>query len=143
MSTTPASVRTRLHLALVVPGNTSLPVVAEAHYDRTDPYAVHVDFHTGNGAIVTWTFARQLLTDGTQALAGEGDVQVWPSTAHGAPIICLSLSSPSGSALFEVPLADLVEFLSQTYAVVPTGTEGDHVDIEAELSALRWDAPDF
>ncbi len=88
-----------------------------------------------------WTFARSLLTDGVAAPAGDGDVQVWPSTSGGQQVVCLSLSSPSGKALFEVPLAELVQFLTQTYSAVPTGTESDHVDVDAELALLLWAEP--
>jgi hypothetical protein len=142
MSTRPDSVTASLELRLVVPGNASLPVMAELAYDQADPYAVRVAFHTGGTDVVEWTFARSLLTDGVTHPVGEGDVQVWPSHAGGKPIVCLSLSSPSGRALFEAPLAELVEFLTKTYAVVPTGNEGDHVDVEAELALLLWSGPE-
>ena len=92
--------------------------------------------------VVQWTFARQLLTDGVAAPAGEGDVQVWPSSTAGSSVVCLSLSSPSGRALFEVPLAELAEFLGRTYASVPTGSEADHVDVDAELALLLWAEPE-
>jgi hypothetical protein len=134
MSTRPASVATELELRLVVPGTASIPVSAGLRYDVTDPYAVHVTFHAG--AAVQWTFARQLLTDGVSTPAGEGDVSVWPSRTSGRPVVCLSLSSPSGRALFEVPLDQLVEFLTNTYAAVPTGCESDHIDLDAELAGL-------
>jgi hypothetical protein len=135
-----------LQLRLVVPGAASLPVRADLAYDITDPYAVQVSFHTGSGAgggdVVQWTFARQLLSDGVSVPAGEGDVQVWPSTGDGESVVCLSLSSPSGRALFEVPLGDLVEFLGRTYQAVPTGGESDHVDVDAELALLLWAEPE-
>jgi hypothetical protein len=143
MSTRPDSVTASLELRLVVPGNASLPVMAELAYDQNDPYAIRVAFHTGGTDIVEWTFARSLLTDGVTHPVGEGDVQVWPSHAGGKPIVCLSLSSPSGRALFEAPLAQLVEFLTKTYAVVPTGNESDHVDVEAELALLLWSGPEI
>ena len=147
MTTRPTSVSSELQLRLVVPGAASLPVRAGLDYDITDPYAVTVSFHTGNGApggdVVQWTFARQLLSDGVTVPAGEGDVQVWPSTGHsGEAVVCLSLSSPSGRALFEVPLPDLVEFLGRTYEAVPTGAESDHVDVDAELALLLWAEPE-
>jgi hypothetical protein len=142
MSTRPDSVTTSLELRLVVPGNASLPVMAEVAYDQSDPYAIRIAFHTGGTDVVEWTFARSLLTDGVTHPVGEGDVQVWPSHAGGKPIVCLSLSSPSGRALFEAPLAQLVEFLTKTYAVVPTGNESDHVDVEAELALLLWSGPE-
>jgi hypothetical protein len=147
MSARHTSVSTEVQLRLVVPGAASLPVRAGLRYDVTDPYAVQVSFHTGShdseGDIVEWTFARQLLTDGVSAPVGEGDVQVWPSASGGHPVVCLSLSSPSGRALFEVPLPELVEFLGQTYAAVPTGSESEHVDVDAELALLLWAEPEL
>ncbi len=102
---------------------------------------MHVAFHTGGTDVVEWTFARQLLSDGVSRSVGEGDVQVWPSHASGRPVVCLSLSSPSGRALFEVPLTELVEFLNRTYRAVPIGSESQHVDVEAELALLLWSGP--
>ena len=146
MTTRPTSVSSELQLRLVVPGAASLPVRADLAYDVADPYAVQVSFHTGSGTgagdVVQWTFARQLLSDGVSVPAGEGDVQVWPSSAHGAAVVCLSLSSPSGRALFEVPLGDLVEFLGRTYQAVPSGSESEHVDVDAELALLLWAEPE-
>lgn len=144
MAGRPTCVSSEMQLRLVVPGAASLPVRAGLRYEVTDPYALQVAFHTGSGAsadTVEWTFARSLLSDGLTAPCGDGDVQVWPSTSAGASVVCLSLSSPSGKALFEVPLAELVEFLSQTYVAVPSGSESDHVDVDAELALLLWAEP--
>jgi hypothetical protein len=147
MSARPLTVSTDLQLRLVVPGASALPVRAGVRYDVADPYAVSVAFHTGGeagtGEVVEWTFARQLLTDGVAGPVGEGDVQVWPAEGGpGSPVVCLSLSSPSGRALFEVPLPELVEFLGQTYEAVPTGCESQHVDVDAELALLLWAEPE-
>lgn len=138
----PTSVSAELELRLVVPGSTSLPVLADLTYDVADPYAVRVAFHTGGPDVVEWTFARQLLTDGVARPGGEGDVQVWPSHSGSRPIVCIALSSPSGRALFEAPLGEVVEFLTRTYALVPTGSESDHVDVDAELALLLWSQPE-
>lgn len=144
MTARPVTVSTELQLHLVVPGATALPVRAGLSYDAGDPYAVCVAFHTGAGTstdTVEWTFARQLLTDGVTSPVGAGDVRVWPSSTDGEPVACLTLSSPSGKALFEVPVPELVEFLTMTYAAVPTGCESDHVDVDAELALLLWAEP--
>jgi hypothetical protein len=144
MTARPITVRSELQVRLVVPGGTSLPVRAALSYDAQDPYAVTVAFHTGSngdGDVVEWTFARQLLTDGVTAPVGQGDVQVWPSTTEVMAVACLSLSSPSGKALFEIPISELVEFLTMSYAAVPTGSETDHVDVDAELALLLWAEP--
>lgn len=143
MSTRPDSVTADIELRLIVPGSQSLPVRADFLYDDADPYAVRVAFHTGNSDVVEWTFARALLTDGVTHPVGEGDVQVWPSHSAGRPVVCISLSSPSGRAMFEAPLTNVVEFLTRSYAVVPTGNEGDHVDVEAELALLLWSEPEI
>jgi hypothetical protein len=145
MTPRPVTVSTEVQLHLVVPGATSLPVRAGLSYDARDPYAVSVAFHTGVGAgadTVQWTFARQLLTDGVTAPVGCGDVRVWPTTTDGEQVVCLSLSSPSGKALFEVPVPELVEFLTMTYAAVSTGSESEHVDVDAELALLLWAEPE-
>ena len=145
MTPRPTTVTADLQLRLVVPGSSALPVRAAMRYDVSDPYAVTVAFYTGpaeGGDVVEWTFARQLLTDGVSAPVGEGDVQAWPSTSSGSPVVCLALSSPSGKALFEIPLSGLVDFLGSTYAAVPTGGESAHVDVDAELALLLWAEPE-
>jgi hypothetical protein len=133
-----ASVRAELELRLVVPGGPSLPVLAGLRYQADDPWAVHVSFDTGSDddGNVEWMFARQLLTDGLRETVGEGDVRVWPSVTDGERMVNLAMTSPSGSALFEIDRDTLVEFLQQTYVAVPTGTEEDVVDLDAELALL-------
>jgi hypothetical protein len=143
MSTRPDSVLSEIELRLVVPGSPALPVLADMAYDEKDPYAIKVAFHTGGADVVEWTFARSLLTDGVTHPVGEGDVQVWPSHTDGKPVVCISLCSPSGRALFEAPLAELVEFLTRTYSVVPTGSESEYVDVDAELATLLWSNPEI
>jgi hypothetical protein len=51
----------------------------------------------------------------------------------------LAMASPSGSALFEIDRDALVEFLQQTYLAVPTGSEEDVIDIDAEIAILLAD----
>ena len=133
-----ATVHTELELRLVVPGGPSLPVVAGLRYESADPWAVRVAFHTGGegDGLVEWMFARQLLTDGVAGAVGEGDVRVWPSVGGPARVVNLAMASPSGSALFEIDRNALVEFLQQTYVAVPTGSEEEVVDLDAELALL-------
>ena len=137
-----ATVRTELELRLVVPGGPSLPVLADVRYAANDPWAVRVAFQVGRAAdgeddaVVEWMFARQLLTEGVACSVGDGDVRVWPSISNREPVINLAMTSPSGSALFEMDRDALVEFLQQTYLAVPTGAEEDLVDLDAELALL-------
>ena len=138
-----STVTAELGLRLVLPDSPSLPVLATLRYLAADPYAISVTFHTGaDGGAVEWSFARQLLTDGATHPVGEGDVRVWPSHRDDRALICLSLSSPSGSALFETSLSEVVEFLTRSYASVPSGCESEFVDVDAELALLFWPEQD-
>lgn len=144
MTPRPVTLSTEVQLSLIVPGATTLPVRARLNYNAHDPYALTVAFHTGGASAsdtVEWTFARELLMDGVTAPAGQGDVRVWPTMTVGEGIVCLSLCSPSGKALFEVPVADLLEFLAMTYTAVPTGTESEYVDVDGGLALLLATEP--
>ena len=135
-----STVSAELSLRLVVPQQTIVPLVASLFYSSEDPYAIRVAFHVGLDEPVEWIFARELLTKGLEEREGLGDVQIWPSAGVAGDIpggaLNLELSSPFGQAHFEAPLADVAEFLARTYRAVPEGEEGNHVDVEAELTAL-------
>ena len=113
MSTRPDSVTVDLELRLVVP-------VGRTIRDRIE-------------------LSRRLRSLTTQSRVST--VAILGTTYFIALVVCISLSSPSGRALFEAPLTQLVEFLTRTYAVVPTGNESEHVDVEAELALLLWSEP--
>jgi hypothetical protein len=139
MNTDPTMVRTQIVFRMLAQDGPDRPVRADLNYRPDDPYAVRIAFHTGTSEIVEWTFARSLLNEGLTAPAGEGDVEVWPNGDVVRGSICLCLSSPSGHAMFTVAAGQLIRFLSQTYELVESGSEGDFIDIEAELSALLSD----
>ena len=133
-----SSVRTGLTLRLVLGGDAEILVPATLVYDALNPFAVSAVFHTSEGD-VTWVFGRDLLEDGLRGPVGQGDVAVWPSHHEGRTIVCLSLASPSGSALLEADTADVNAFLDASFSVVPMGTEMAAVDLDAELAELLWD----
>ena len=141
MTARPTAIAAEVELRLVMPHTAKVPVAVDLGYDVDDPFAVTAAFR-GDEGTVEWVFARDLLHEGLDRPSGEGDVQVWPSSTAGSSVVCLSLSSPSGRALFEVPLGELAEFLGRTYAAVPTGAEADHVDVDAELALLLWAEPE-
>jgi Streptomyces sporulation and cell division protein, SsgA len=136
---TPDTVGTEIVLLLVVTDGPGRAVHANLSYSTNDPYAVQVAFHVGSDDVVEWTFARSLLADGVTHPVGHGDVRVWPGEQGEGAGVCLSLSSPSGRALFEAPLPRIVHFLTQTYALVPTGCESDFINVDRELTALLSD----
>jgi hypothetical protein len=127
-----------MELRLVLGGDRAIVVPATLSYTREAPYAVTAAFHTAEGD-VTWIFGRDLLCQGLEAPVGDGDVAVWPSVHGGVESLCLSLSSPTGSALLEADIAAVEAFLDLTYVLVPAGTECDHLDIDAGLDAILRD----
>lgn len=98
-------------------------------YSTSDPYAVRLELHADAGEPVVWVFARCLLTEGTGALAGAGDVQVWP--AIGGQMV-IRLMPPSGPAEF-------TRFLEATYRLVATGAEPGWTDIDAGIASILAD----
>lgn len=132
------TVSAELGLRLVVPDRTTVPLLAGLSYTAEDPYAIRMAFHVGNDEPVEWIFARELLTVGIVRRVGDGDVQVWPARSDGERTLNISLTSPFGQALFEVPLAPLTEFLHRTYELVSAGRETDFMDLDEELTNMLW-----
>jgi Streptomyces sporulation and cell division protein, SsgA len=134
-----ATVATELGLRLVVPEHGGVPLTASLYYRGDDPYAIRMAFHVGMDDPVEWIFARDLLAEGLDHHAGDGDVRVWPSTGRYRDLLNISLSSPYGEAHFEAPLTAFTGFLLRTFEIVPPGREGEFIDIEGELNdLLRW-----
>jgi len=152
------TISAELGLKLVVPQQTIVPLVASMYYSGSDPYAVRMAFHVGTDEPVEWIFARDLLAAGTESRQGDGDVQVWPSSASVAEttdldligaadpeatlgkVLNIELSSPFGQAHFEAPAEAMSAFLQRTYQIVPAGQESRFIDIETELNDLLGNA---
>lgn len=131
-----ASVATKVGLRLVVPGHDPVRLTAGLFYRSEDPYAIRMAFNTGLDGAVEWTLARDLLAEGLNHRAGDGDVRLWPGTNGSKCVLNIALSSPHGHALFQAPLAAVTGFLQRTFQIVPPGHECEHTDVEAALNAL-------
>ncbi|MFJ4686843.1 SsgA family sporulation/cell division regulator [Streptomyces sp. NPDC091377] len=126
--------------ARLITGEEELPVPANLGYRSSDPLAVHLAFPpevTLAGEGVTWTFARELLAEGLEGPAGQGDVHIWPC---GRARTVLEFHSPYGLALLQFDSAALQRFLVRTYAVVRPGEEDLGPEVERCLSALTGQA---
>ncbi|GAA1011899.1 SsgA family sporulation/cell division regulator [Streptomyces thermogriseus] len=121
---------------LITADGRELPVPATLRYVSTDPLAVHLDFPPEvalDGEGVTWTFSRDLLEEGLQRQAGDGDVRLWPSDAFRT---VLELHSPFGLALLRFETPELRRFLLRSHAVVPPGQEDLTKVVDRGLSSL-------
>jgi hypothetical protein len=110
-------------------------LAAELRYDLDDPFAVTLHIGTDCDEPVVWVFARELLSAGVAGPTGEGDITVEPAREGGERMVRITLATDCVATML-APSDTVVEFLVETYARVPTGTESDHVDFEAEISSL-------
>jgi len=119
----------------LVQGKT-LRVPVQLNYDSSDPYAVTIGFHVEDRPVVSWTFARDLLSEGLTEPIGDGDVHVWPGRDHGGLTSIIELSSGQGNALIEFHTAAATAFMARTHAIVAPGEESAHLDVEATITAI-------
>jgi len=133
---TAQAITEQMRLEFVDTEGLSTPLDAEFEYNPADPYAVSILF-SDEPSPVRWTFARELLVEGFYEPTGDGDVHVWPClNTEGAAVVILELSSPSGEVLVQVGSRALSAFIHQMVAMVPSGSEAQHVDIDAEIAQL-------
>jgi hypothetical protein len=105
-------------------------------YDVADPYAVTATFRTSAGSVV-WTFARELLTRGLTTPTGDGDVHVWPCLdAAGQAVVIVELTSPDGELVAQARTQDVYRFVSKSLAMVPSGLESAHLDMDVLIEQL-------
>jgi hypothetical protein len=134
----PSTITTPLSLT-VSTGTGEAELDAELRYDPADPFAVSLAIGVECGEPVVWTFARDLLAAGVGAPAGEGDITIEPDHAaslDGAERQLRITLATDCLATMIAPADRVVEFLVETYAIVPTGAELDRVDLDAEIAAL-------
>lgn len=123
-------------LSCVDPWGRSVDVPTTMSYRVEDPYAVSLVFHSTSGD-VEWVVSRTLLLQGLAAPAGEGDVKVFPSIGEDARAVAiLDFSSPDGRLVAQADSREIQTFLTKTFAAVPVGTEGRHLDLDALVAAL-------
>jgi hypothetical protein len=114
-------------------GQAELP--AELRYDAADPFAVTLAIGTECDEPVVWVFARTLLAAGIGGAVGEGDITVEPAKDLPGRQLRITLSTDC-LATMVAPSDPIVEFLVESFARVPSGTETEHVDFDAEIASL-------
>lgn len=107
----------------------------ELRYDPADPLAVTLAIGTDCDDPVLWVFARDLLADGIREPSGEGDITIEPASDLDSRELRITLATDCLATLL-APRDQVFEFLLETFTVVPTGSEFDVIDFDAEISAL-------
>lgn len=135
MLDTPQTITSPVTL-LVTAANGEAEIAAELRYEPSDPFAVSLVIGTGHADPVTWVFARELLHDGLTAPTGRGDITIEPAGRRlGERVLRITLATDClATMLMSADAA--TEFLMASFALVPTGCELEHIDIDAEINAL-------
>lgn len=122
-------------MQLVLSDATVLPVTTELAFDANDPYTIRATF-SGQSAMSTWLFGRELLQQGLEASeeepAGLGDVRIWRDLDPAYALV--ALYGIEGEALLACPVEPLQRFLATTATLVPLGSESD--SMEMQIAAL-------
>ncbi|MFH8625939.1 SsgA family sporulation/cell division regulator [Streptomyces vietnamensis] len=127
-----------LDVRRVLDGVPLLPVRAEFRFEVSSPMLVSVTLTPCRGRGVTWRISRELLYLGLYEESGEGDVQAWPVRDEaGETTSWLLLESKTSSAVFELPVAEVEEWLDATYELVPEAAEAHALDWDAFLGELQ------
>jgi hypothetical protein len=110
-------------------------VGAELRYAADDPYAVAVTLRDEVGT--RYEVARTLLAQAITGAAGAGDARAWPVVdEHGRSPVVLHLRRDDHEVVLELLTTELDRFLGRTLALVPFGTESEHVDVDAVVMQL-------
>jgi hypothetical protein len=130
--TTPVEKRLTARL-LACPGR-SRPLPMTLRYSRDDPIVVSIVMHCGTRiGDVTYALSRDMLDEGTRGRSGTGSVRVLPAD----PLWTLiELDDGRRYAALVVPTRHVRHFLDRAYALVPSGTEADHLDIDGLVTEL-------
>ncbi|MGD9526428.1 MAG: SsgA family sporulation/cell division regulator [Dehalococcoidia bacterium] len=121
-------------------GCTRIPISVTWSYHRDDPYAVRMSFPTCGG--VTWFFSRDLLVDGIEDQAGDGDVHILTAGGPGGDVTLITIGvrwTDQASLIFHT--GDLVAFLALTDDVVALGAESPVALAELAAALASCAAP--
>ncbi|MER6523950.1 SsgA family sporulation/cell division regulator [Streptomyces sp. NPDC001508] len=121
---------------VTVAGDPPVPLPAQLRYTATDPYAVCLSLGVPSSPSVDWVFARSLLAQGLGRPAGSGDVVVIPRHRCHPDTVRILLRTRHGAAVLEVASHAVTDFLRRADALVPTGTEHRHIDLDRVVEQL-------
>ncbi|MFH9405323.1 SsgA family sporulation/cell division regulator [Streptomyces sp. NPDC017638] len=109
---------------------------AEFRFAPAMPAVITVEFLAERGPGVVWRIGRELLHRGLTEMSGCRDVRMWPALPGERPSSWLLLETQEVEALFELPTAELAEWLDATYRITSAETEMDALDWDGFLLEL-------
>jgi hypothetical protein len=123
-------------LALFISADTGdAEIAGELRYDPADPFAVCLAIGVECAEPVVWCFGRDLLADGVSRASGLGDITIEPLSETGDREVQFTLATDCLATMI-AQRERIVEFLVESFTVVPSGCELDRIDIDAEIAGL-------
>lgn len=123
-------------LCVLEDGGGRLLLDGELSYDRHDPYAVTLVI-SGPAEPTSWTFARDLLSEGLEEPSGDGDVHVLPAESEdGDGLVLIELVGHQVDVLLAVNRSDVEDFVAMCHEMVPVGGESAYLDLDGALTAF-------
>lgn len=116
------------------------PVVTRWTYDAGDPFAVLLSVRTRADRWVEWLVGRDLVREGLDGAAGEGDIRLSPQTVQGYEIVEIEIRSTDGRAVLEVDRDLLRHFVDASAELVAFGDEAGRMDLDVEIAKLTASA---
>jgi hypothetical protein len=127
---------TQLSARVLRPGSGSQAARIHLSYDPRDPYAIVMAIRVSGNEGVRWMFSRDLLAEGTRCSSGMGDVTVEPCLKVPSVLLHVTLRNDVSSAVMEMRLAPIKEFIRSTYELVPAGWEGKFLKVDDDVRAI-------
>ncbi|MEV4940534.1 SsgA family sporulation/cell division regulator [Streptomyces zaomyceticus] len=112
----------------------AVPIETTVGYNSRDPHALSIDFHLLGDAPVVWRVDREMVLIGSLKATGAGDVRVRPASDGD---LLLQLGQAEHRALVRCDREGLARLVRDTFALVPQGTEENHIDWQPLLASLR------
>ncbi|WP_445259006.1 SsgA family sporulation/cell division regulator [Nocardioides aurantiacus] len=125
-----------VEMAVLDPTGALRVVEADLLFDPADPFAVTARFRSGPER-VSWTFCRDLLSQGLYEPVGDGDVRVWPClSSSGRAVVLVELGPPGEDVTLQADSRAVAEFVAKAQAVEPCEDEVVLVDLDVELARI-------
>jgi hypothetical protein len=112
------------------------PVVTRWTYCVDDPYAVSLGVRTRHDRWIEWLVARDLVVEGLDRAAGEGDVRMSPQVVQGYEIVEIEICSGDGRAVLEVDRDLLRHFVESSIELVALGDESAYINLDGEIAKI-------
>lgn len=136
--------RTSIVRSLLLWSTDYQPVAAFFRYTIEDPFAVTLEFVDDTGRVTTsYRFARLLLIARVTQPVHDVPcdlVVIDPSVTDGLTAFILAADHDALPMEFITETAPLQEFLTATYGLVPTGSEGAYLDLDQVAATLTGGA---